>query len=105
MNTHRQVGKTAANIPPVFGDVGKLEKTCQLQTHTNQDVAALSANWQVGSAANLPTSPDPHGCWVFDDSEVGENSPSYYVGEGPEGPSPLRGGFAGHSDSGHQSPF
>lgn len=34
MNTHRQVGKTAANIPPVFGEVGKLEKTCQLQTHT-----------------------------------------------------------------------
>jgi Holliday junction resolvasome RuvABC endonuclease subunit len=98
MNTHRQVGKTVANIPPIFGDVGKLESDRELQAHTNQEDAALSANWQVGSAANLPTSPDPHGCWVFDDSEVGENSPSYYVGEGTDVPSDLRGGSYGGSD-------
>lgn len=95
MNTHRQVGKTIANITPILGDVGKLESACQLQTHTDQYVVALSANWQVGSVANLPTSPNPHGCWVCGSFEVGENSPSYYVGEGTDVPSSLRGGFAG----------
>jgi Holliday junction resolvasome RuvABC endonuclease subunit len=98
MNTHRQVGKTVANIPTIFGDVGKLESACQFQTSTNHEVAALSANWQVGSAANLPTSTDPHDCWAFDVSEVGENSPSYYVGEGTDVPSDLRGGTDGGSD-------
>ena len=95
MTTHRQVGKKVANIPPFFGDVGRLANVCQLQTLKNQPIAALSANWQVGNAANLPTSPNPHGYRVFGDFEVGENSPSYYVGEGTDVPSTLRGGICG----------
>jgi len=74
MNTHSQVGKTAANFPPIFGDVGKLANACQLESHTNQRVRELSADWQVGNAANLPTSPNPRGCWVSGDFQVGENS-------------------------------
>lgn len=74
MNTHSQVGKTAANFPPVFRDVGKLANACQLESHTDQRVRELSAGWQVGNAANLPTSPNPRGCWVFGDFQVGENS-------------------------------
>lgn len=95
MNTHRQVGKTVANVPLFFADVGKLANTCQLQSISNQCLAALSANWQVGSAANLPTSVNPHGYWISRKFPVGENSPSYYVGEGTAVPSPLRGGWPG----------
>ncbi len=74
MNTHSQVGKTAANFPPIFRDVGKLANACQLESHTDQRVRELSADWQVGNAANLPTSPNPRGCWVSGDFQVGENS-------------------------------
>ena len=95
MSTHVQVGKTVANFPPIFRDVGKLANACQLKTITDQCVAALSANWQVGGAANLPTSPNPRRCWVSGRFEVGENSPSYYVGEGTDVPSDLRGGSCG----------
>jgi hypothetical protein len=100
MNTHRQVGKTVANFPLLFADVGKLANTCQLQSISNQRLAELSANWQVGSAANLPTSANPHGYWVFREFQVGENSPSYYVGEGTAVPSTLRGGLPGGRDGG-----
>ena len=104
MNTHRQVGKTVANVRLLFADVGKLANACQLQSDSNQCLTALSANWQVGSAANLPTSVNPHGYWVYREFQVGENSPSYYVGEGPEGPSALRQGLAGHPGSDHRRP-
>ena len=95
MNTHRQVGKTFANYPLFIRDVGKLANVCQLQSHTNQAITELSANWQVGNFANLPTSPNPHGYWVCGDFEVGENSPSYYVGEGTEIPFSVRRGAFG----------
>ncbi len=93
MNTHRQVGKTVANIPPFFGDVGRLANVCHLQTLKNQSITALSAIWQVGNAANLPTSQNHCRCWVSGRFEVGENSPSYYVGEGTALPATLRGGI------------
>ena len=90
MNTHRQVGKILANFPLFLNDVGKLAEVCQLESTYYQWVAELSANWQVGNFANLPT-------WIsvcyktkFTHFQVGENSPSYYVGEGIEIPSPLR---------------
>lgn len=98
MNTHRQVGKTVANDSPFLAGVGKLADACQLQSDSNQCLTALSASWQVGSAANLPTSAKPHGCWVSREFQVGENSPSYYVGEGTAVPSPLRGGLPGGRD-------
>jgi len=95
MNTHPQVGKDSANFPLFMADVGKLANTDQFKFSSHQCVAELSANWQVGNAANVPTDTTPHGCRDFPLSQVGENSPSYYVGEGPEGPSTLRGEVAG----------
>ncbi len=74
MNTYRQVGKTVANFPPIFRDVGKLANACQLESHADQRVTELSADWQVGNAANLPTSQNPRVCWVCGDFQVGENS-------------------------------
>ena len=93
MNTYRQVGKNVANFPLFFADVGKLADACQLQSVLDQQVTELSANWQIGSATNLPTSANPHGYWVSREIPVGENSPSYYVGEGTAVPSTLRGGL------------
>jgi len=90
MNTHQQVGKNLANFPLFLSDVGKLAEVCQLESTCYQWVTELSANWQVGNFANLPT-------WISNCYEtelthfqVGENSPSYYVGEGIQIPSPLR---------------
>ena len=74
MNTHPQVGKTVANIPPFPTEVGRLVNACQLESHTDQRVTELSADWQVGNTANLPTSPNPRGRWVSGDFQVGENS-------------------------------
>lgn len=102
MNTHRQVGKNVANDALFFADVGKLANACQLQSVSNQCLTALSASWQFGSAANLPTSANPHGYWVPREFQVGENSPSYYVGEGTAVPSDLRGGLScGRESVGH----
>lgn len=92
MNTHRQVGKNVANFPSIFANFGKLAKVCQLQSVSNQHLAALSAGWQVGNAANLPTGVNPRRYWISPPFPVGENSPSYYVGEGTAVPSALRGG-------------
>ncbi len=100
MNTYRQVGKDVANDSLFFADVGKLANVCQLQSVSNQWITALSANWQVGSAANLPTSEKPHGYWVSREFQVGENSPSYYVGEGTVVPYTLRGGLLAGPDGG-----
>ena len=100
MNYHLQVGKNVANFPLFFADVGKLANVCQLQSIPNQCLAELSAHWQVGSAAKLPTSANPHGCWVSLEFQVGENSPSYYVGEGTSVPSTLRGGLPGGRNGG-----
>ena len=98
MNTHRQVGKNVANFPSIFANFGKLAKVCQLQSVSNQHLAALSASWQVGNAANLPTGANPRRYWVSPPFPVGENSPSYYVGEGTAVPSVLRGGCPGGRD-------
>jgi len=89
MNTHRQVGKISANCPPLFANWIQLADPCQLHSYVNQPLERKLASWQVGSAANLPTDANPRGYWVCADSSVGENSPSYYVGEGTVVPSPT----------------
>lgn len=104
MNTHLQVGKNFANFPLFSTEVGKLANTCQLEIQLNQCVTELSADWQVGNSANLPTSQNPHGCWLYTDFEVGENSPSYYVGEGQERPSTLRRGLSCRIGPDHPRP-
>jgi len=103
MNTHSQVGKTSANFPPIFRDVGKLANACQLESHTDQRVRELSADWQVGNAANLPTSPNPRGCWVSGDFQVGENSLPPSGGEDHAVSSPpTRRGLPGLGDRGRE---
>ena len=67
-------------------------KPCQLEVQVNQYCGKLP-QLAVGNDANLPTGANPRGCWTFSHSPVGENSPSYYVGEGTDGPSTLRGGL------------
>ena len=95
MNCYLQVGKTVANFPVFFADVGKLANACQLEITGNQLVTDQLASWQLASAVNLPTAENPHECWVSSLFSVGENSPSYYVGEGTAVPSALRGGLSG----------
>ena len=104
MNPCAQVGITAANWNPYFSNWAQLENPCQLQSFKNQQLMPKLAKLAVGKAANLPTGANPHGYWVSGDSSVGENSPSYYVGEGPEGPSTLRRGLAGQPGSDHWQP-
>ena len=91
MNPCAQVGITAANWNHYFSNWVQLENPCQLQSFKNQQLMPKLAKLAVGKAANLPTGANPHGYWVSGDSSVGENSPSYYVGEGTAVPSDLRG--------------
>jgi hypothetical protein len=90
MNTQQQVGKMFANITPFLTDVGRLAKVCQLQSPCNQSVAEMLADWHAGNSANLPTTPTRCSYSFLPLIQVGENSPSYYVGEGTEVPSSLR---------------
>jgi len=91
MNPCAQVGKTAANWNPTFANWAQLANPCQLQSFKNQQLMPKLAKLAVGNTANLPTGAKPHAYWVFGDIAVGENSPSYYVGEGTAVPSDLRG--------------
>jgi Holliday junction resolvasome RuvABC endonuclease subunit len=91
MNPCAQVGKTAANWNPTFANWAQLANPCQLHSFRNQQLMPKLAKLAVGKTANLPTDANPHAYWVIGDIAVGENSPSYYVGEGTAVPSDLRG--------------
>ena len=91
MNPCAQVGKTAANWNPTFANWAQLANPCQLHSFRNQQLMPKLAKLAVGKTANLPTGANPHAYWAFGDIAVGENSPSYYVGEGTAVPSDLRG--------------
>jgi hypothetical protein len=94
ITTHAQVGKTFANWTPIFANWIQLADLCQLNSHMNQSLSSKLASWQVGNAANLPTELSACQATDFGSAEVGEISPSYYVGEGTKVPSDLRGGSA-----------
>ncbi len=98
------VGSTVANCTHFHANCPQLANPCRLESLVNQGTAGNALHLAVGNAANLPTGVNPHGCWTFSGFPVGENSPSYYVGEGPEGPSTLRRGLAGHLGSDHRRP-
>ncbi len=102
MIAHSFVGKTAANCTHHFANFPQLARPCQLKTQTGRAFRSDSVQLAVGSVANLPTGANPRRCWVSPGFSVGENSPSYYVGEGPGGPSALRRGLAGHPGSDHR---
>lgn len=91
MNTHQHVGKTFANWTPNFANWIQLADICQLEF---QDIQPLTSSWQLAmptELANLPTAVTHCHHSVFSGIPVGENSPSYYVGEGTTVPSSLRG--------------
>ena len=82
MIAHSFVGKTAANCTHHFANFPQLARPCQLKTQTGRAFRSDSVQLAVGSVANLPTGANPRRCWVSPGFSVGENSPSYYVGEG-----------------------
>ena len=103
-NAQSAVGRAVANCSHFLANCPQLANLCQLEVQVNQGIDGSVPQLAVGNAANLPTGANPRGCWTFSLSPVGENSPSYYVGEGPEGPSALRQGLAGHPGSDHRRP-
>ena len=96
------VGSAVANCTHFLANYPQLANPCQLEVQSDQGIAGNDPQLAVGIAANLPTGANPRRCWTFSLSPVGENSPSYYVGEGPGGPSALRQGLAGHPGSDHR---
>ena len=83
------VGSAVANCTHFLANYPQLANPCQLEVQSDQCIAGYDPQLAVGIAANLPTGANPRRCWTFSLSPVGENSPSYYVGEGPGGPSAL----------------
>ena len=90
MIAHSFVGKTAANCTRHFANLPQLARRCQLKTQSGRAFRSDSVQLAVGSVANFPTGANPRRCWVSPGFSVGENSPSYYVGEGTVVPSPSR---------------
>jgi hypothetical protein len=88
------VGRPVANCAHFAANCRQLANPFQLETLTEQGFAEITAQLAVGKAANLPTAANPRGCSLSGVIPVGENSPSYYVGEGAEAHSPLRRGNA-----------
>ena len=86
----KQVGKSFANWTPLFANWIQLADRCQLNSITNQRLSHFPVQLAVGSWQKLPTEPSPCFYSLSATSEVGEISPSYYVGEGADALSPLR---------------
>lgn len=101
-NARFAVGRPVADCARHAANCRQLANPFQLQTLAGQGFAGMQAQLAVGKAANLPTDANPRGCSLFRVNPVGENSPSYYVGEGTAVPSALRGGLSGdRGSSGH----
>ena len=85
------VGSAVANFTHFLANYPQLANPCQLEVQSDQGIAGNDPQLAVGIAANLPTGANPRRCWTFSLSPVGENSPSYYVGEGPGSLCPTSG--------------
>ena len=90
LSTVCPVGRRSADFRLFSASLAGWQTAANCKAVLNQSVTELSANWQVGKVANLPTSVNPRQSWVLEHIQVGENSPSYYVGEGDLGPLSLR---------------
>lgn len=84
------VGSAVTNCTHVFANWPQLANPCQLETQEKHGFAENTLQLAVGNAANLPTGANPHACSLSRVDPVGENSPSYYVGEGTKIPSSVR---------------
>ncbi len=94
-STQEQVGKNMAGSWQSFANWIQLAERCQLNSFTDQSLSDFPVQLAVGSWQKLPTEPSPCFHSLFTFSEVGEISPSYYVGEGANALSPLRREIAG----------
>lgn len=90
MSTVCPVGSRSADFRRFAASLAGWQTAANLKFLSKQSVTELSASWQVGNLANLPTSTNPRHSWVLEPFQVGENSPSYYVGEGNLRPLSLR---------------
>lgn len=88
--TQKQVGKNRGGSWQNFANWIQLADRCQLNFITDQRLRDFSVQLAVGSWQKLPTEPTPCFHSLSRLSEVGEISPSYYVGEGADALSPLR---------------
>ena len=95
LNTLRPVGSRSADFHRFAASLAGWQTAANFKTVLNQSVTELSASWHVGKAANVPTSANPRHSWVLEQLQVGENSPSYYVGEGNLRPLSLRASGTG----------
>ena len=89
MSTVCPVGSRSADFRRFAASLAGWQTAANLKFLSKQSVTELSASWQVGKVSNLPTSTNPRHSWVLEPFQVGENSPSYYVGEGDLGPPSL----------------
>ena len=88
--TQEQVGKKGSGSWQNFANWIQLAYRCQLNSIINQPLNDFSVQLAVGSWQKLPTEPSPCFYSLSSHFEVGEISPSYYVGEGANALSPLR---------------
>lgn len=95
MSARFAVGRAVADCVHQAANCRQLANPFQLQTLAGQGFAGMQAQLAVGKAANLPTDANPSCCSISRANPVGENSPSYYVGEGTAIPSDLSGGLPG----------
>jgi hypothetical protein len=90
IGTQQQVGKNGGGSWQNFANWILSAARCQLNSASDQLLIDFPVQLAVGSWQKLPT--EPVRCFdsLFSHCEVGEISPSYYVGEGADALSPLR---------------
>ena len=90
IDTQAQVGKKRARSWQSFANWILSANRCQLNSLDDQQLSDFPVQLAVGSWQYLPTEPSTCFHSLSPASEVGEISPSYYVGEGADALSPLR---------------
>ena len=90
IDTQAQVGKKRAGSWQSFANWILSANRCQLNSLDDQRLSDFPVQLAVGSWQYLPTEPSTCFHSLSPASEVGEISPSYYVGEGADALSPLR---------------
>ena len=90
IGAQQQVGKNTPGSWQTFANWIQLADRFQLDSVVNQELVEFSIQLAVGSRQILPTELSHCFDSIFITSEVGEISPSYYVGEGAYALSPLR---------------
>ena len=90
IGTQEQVGKKGLVSWQSFANWIQLADRCQLNSFADQPLTSFPVQLAVGSWQKLPTELSSCFYSLSATSEVGEISPSYYVGEGADALSPLR---------------